>query len=143
MNSNFGYARTGGNPPLPHQAQAHFYGAPEIEFGALGPRSGIKAGDRNSLHGGSARTGGYGHGRAVDVTGENDDAETVWKWLDAHGAQFGLHRPMPGYDPAHVQSKGEWRQLASSLRKARAKLAQANANGVTPPANAKVANASK
>jgi hypothetical protein len=46
--------------------------------------------------GGSVRTGGYGHGRAIDVTSEDDDeVESVWKWIDAYGAKFGLHRPMP------------------------------------------------
>ena len=45
--------------------------------------SGFKASMRNSLHGGSVRVGGYGHGRAVDVTSADDKPETVWKWLDA------------------------------------------------------------
>jgi hypothetical protein len=34
-----------------------------------GLASGYKAGVSNSLHGGSRRTGGYGHGRAIDITG--------------------------------------------------------------------------
>lgn len=33
-------------PPLPHQTQAHFYGAPEIDFGVHQPRSDANAGDR-------------------------------------------------------------------------------------------------
>lgn len=33
-------------PPLPHQTQAHFYGAPEIDFGVHPPRSDTNAGDR-------------------------------------------------------------------------------------------------
>lgn len=33
-------------PPLPHQTQAHFYGAPEIEFGVHPPRSDANAVDR-------------------------------------------------------------------------------------------------
>ena len=94
--------------------------------------SGIKAGARNSLHGGSLRTGGYGYGRAVDVTNVNeDDAETVWKWFDANGAKFGLYRPMPGYDPAHIQSRADWHKVAASLRQARIKAAKAR-----PPAQA-------
>src|SRR5438034_10163484 len=40
--------------------------------------TGYRAGTRNSLHGGSARTGGYGHGRAVDVGSEDEDIEAVW-----------------------------------------------------------------
>src|SRR3982075_946492 len=37
--------------------------------------SGFKASTGNSLHGGSRRTGGYGHGRAVDVTTAEGNAE--------------------------------------------------------------------
>src|SRR5262249_14982174 len=85
--------------------------------------SGIKAGARNSLHGGSVRTGGYGNGRAVDVTNADGEAHDVWKWFDANGAKYGLSRPMPGYDPAHIQASGEWRKVAASLRKARIKAA--------------------
>jgi hypothetical protein len=81
--------------------------------------SGLKAGASNSLHGGSARTGGYGHGRAVDVTSEDGDPAAVWKWLDIHGAKYGLHRPMPGGDPAHVQPQGAWNRIALALRQAR------------------------
>jgi len=84
--------------------------------------SGIKASGGNSLHGGSRRTGGYGHGQAVDLTGVDDtDMSDVWKWIDANGAKYGLSRPMPGYDPAHVQSRGEWHRLAASLRQVRIK----------------------
>ncbi len=97
--------------------------------------SGFKASARNSLHGGSARTGGYGHGRAVDVTGEDNDPTPVWKWLDANGAKYGLHRPMPGNDPAHVQSRGDWRKLAQALKSSRMQIAEAQAK------KAKVANA--
>jgi hypothetical protein len=86
--------------------------------------SGIKAGASNSLHGGIARTGGYGHGRAVDVSNAEGDMDEVWDWIDDHGAKYGLHRPMPGYDPAHVQSNGDWRKLAVSLRQARLKAAK-------------------
>jgi len=91
--------------------------------------SGIKAAPSNSLHGGLARTGGYGHGRAVDITNAEGDMDEVWDWIDDHGAKYGLHRPMPGYDPAHVQSIGDWRKLAASLRKARTNAAKvANAS---------------
>jgi hypothetical protein len=104
--------------------------------------SGFKASTRNSLHGGSARTGGYGHGRAVDVTSTDDDPEPVWRWLDAHGAKFGLHRPMPGADPAHVQSRGEWRDVAIALRQTRIKTARANGPAEAASAKARVASAS-
>ena len=100
--------------------------------------SGFKASARNSLHGGSARVGGYGHGRAVDVTGADNNPEAVWKWLDANGAKYGLHRPMPGNDPAHVQSRGDWRKLAQALRASRVQIAEAK----EAKSKAKVATAS-
>jgi hypothetical protein len=86
--------------------------------------SGLKASSSNSLHGGKARTGGYGHGQAVDVTSEDDNASAVWRWIDAHGRKFGLYRPMPSADPSHVQPTGTWHKLASSLRDSRARLSQ-------------------
>jgi len=82
--------------------------------------SGFKAGASNSLHGGKARVGGYGHGQAVDVTsedGHSDDA--VWRWFDRYGAKYGLRRPMPGADPAHVQPGGNWHRTAIALRDTR------------------------
>ncbi len=42
-----------------------------------GIATGFKARGGNSLHGGSRRTGGYGHGRAVDVTGVEFDERGV------------------------------------------------------------------
>lgn len=98
--------------------------------------SGFKARVGNSLHGGSRRTGGYGHGRAIDITlAENpDSAETVWHWIDAHGSHYGLSRPMPGYDPAHIQSnKGDWHKVAANLRQVRIRTAQANAAATPAP----------
>jgi hypothetical protein len=92
-----------------------------------GIASGIKASARNSLHGGSARTGGYGYGRAVDITNADGEADVVWDWIDDNGAKFGLHRPMRGYDPVHVQSIGDWRKLAATLRKNRIKTSQTRA----------------
>lgn len=76
--------------------------------------SGFKA------HGGKARTGGYGHGQAVDITsadGRSDAA--VWRWIDRHGAKYGLYRPMPGADPAHIQPRGGWHKTAIALRQTR------------------------
>jgi hypothetical protein len=81
--------------------------------------SGLKASASNSLHGGRARTGGYGHGQAVDVTSAEGDPAPVWKWLDKNGAKFGLHRPLPGADPAHVQTLGPWKRIAVALREGR------------------------
>ena len=89
--------------------------------------AGFKAHVGNSLHGGSRRTGGYGHGRAVDVTaGEGTNPEDVWKWIDAHGAKYGLARPMPGNDPAHVQQRGESSSVASTFRQKRSRVADAS-----------------
>jgi hypothetical protein len=101
---------------------------------------GFKAKVGRSLHGGSRATGGYGHGRAVDVTIADGDADVVWQWLDANGAKFGLHRPIPGPDPAHVQSRGEWHKLALALRESRLRAADATGttDRETPAAKAKV-----
>jgi hypothetical protein len=81
--------------------------------------SGFKARGGNSLHGGTARTGGYGHGRAIDITTADGEASAVWHWIDAHGAKYGLNRPMPGADPAHIQQKGDWHRIAVALRGSR------------------------
>jgi hypothetical protein len=108
-----------------------------------GIATGFKARGGNSLHGGSRRTGGYGHGRAVDVTGVDSMSE-VWSWIDAHGAKYGLYRPMPGNDPAHVQQRGDWHKIALSLREARTRVADAAAAGRGKEnGKHKVANASK
>lgn len=69
---------------------------------------GVKAATGFSLHGGSKRTCGYGCGQAVDVTIENanldkGDFEKAAGWLARYGGRYGLRRPMPGYDPAHIQ----------------------------------------
>ena len=45
MHSQTAYARGVSNPPLPHQPQAHFYGAPEIDL-EFGQQGGMKAGER-------------------------------------------------------------------------------------------------
>jgi hypothetical protein len=105
-----------------------------------GLAKGFKAKVGRSLHGGSRATGGYGHGRAVDVTNADGDADIVWHWLDANGSKFGLHRPIPGPDPAHVQSRGEWHKLALALRESRLRAvdATAAADREAPPAKAKV-----
>src|SRR5580704_13481191 len=45
---------------------------------------GYKAHDNNSFHGGSAATGGYGHGCAVDLGSTDGDLfnSIVWNWLE-------------------------------------------------------------
>jgi hypothetical protein len=86
--------------------------------------SGFKARVGNSLHGGSRVTGGWGHGRAVDLTSAEGDASEVWHWIDAHGAKYGLYRPIPGPDPAHIQSRGDWHKVALSLRESRLHIAR-------------------
>lgn len=71
--------------------------------------SGLKAADNRSYHGGSLR-GGYGHGLAADIVSVNGatraqrltSSETLWKWVDAHGSEFGIGRPYLGRDPPHV-----------------------------------------
>jgi hypothetical protein len=94
-----------------------------------GLAAGYKARVDNSLHGGSAATGGYGHGCAVDVIAPDHKSAALWKWLDSNGAQMGLQRPFPGIDPAHVLPRGAWHELAEALRHDR--LAEA-ADGATP-----------
>jgi len=86
--------------------------------------SGLKAGNSNSLHGGKARTGGYGHGQAIDITNANGNDETVWRWVDRNGAKYGLVRPMPGYDPAHIQPREGWHKIAANFRANRVQLAE-------------------
>jgi hypothetical protein len=71
--------------------------------------SGNKAATDSSYHGGSRR-GGYGHGLAADlvsVKGETraercSSSENLWKWVDAHGKEFGIGRPYLDKDPPHV-----------------------------------------
>jgi hypothetical protein len=71
--------------------------------------SGHKAATGNSYHGGSRR-GGYGHGLAADVVSVKGDtrserwisSEVLWKWIDAHGKEFGIGRPYLDKDPPHI-----------------------------------------
>jgi len=98
---------------------------------------GFKAHAGNSFHGGTAATGGYGHGCAVDLAGTDSLlSETVWNWIDQHGQQFGLHRPLRRLDPAHVQPTTGWHRLAGTLRQERvgieAALTSASADGDDP-----------
>jgi hypothetical protein len=71
--------------------------------------SGPKAASDRSYHGGSFR-GGYGHGLAVDLVSVKDEtraersvsSESLWRWIDEHGKEFGIGRPYLGKDPPHV-----------------------------------------
>ncbi|MDO9058524.1 MAG: hypothetical protein Q7U92_05815, partial [Bradyrhizobium sp.] len=74
-----------------------------------GIASGLKAASNRSYHGGSLR-GGYGRGLAADIVSVNGGnraqrwtaTESLWKWVDANGKQFGIGRPYLAYDPPHV-----------------------------------------
>ncbi len=101
--------------------------------------SGLKAASNKSFHGGSSR-GGYGHGLAADIVsvqgGTRDQrwasSDKLWKWVDAHGKEFGIGRPYLGRDPPHVapvdgreyaaHNRGV-KQAASDVRKADIKKA--------------------
>ena len=71
--------------------------------------SGLRAASDRSYHGGSSH-GGYGHGLAADVVSVNGgtrdqrwtSSESLWKWIDANGKEFGIGRPYLDRDPAHV-----------------------------------------
>jgi hypothetical protein len=71
--------------------------------------SGLKAATDRSYHGGSFR-GGYGHGLAADLVSVKGGTraerwvatECLWKWIDAHGKEFGIGRPYLDRDPPHV-----------------------------------------
>ena len=107
--------------------------------------SGNKAVTGNSYHGGSRR-GGYGHGLAADVVsvkGETrsercSSSERIWKWIDAHGKEFGIGRPYLDKDPPHIAPiDGKEYADKRGVREVNAKLA---GNGSAAPArDAKVA----
>jgi hypothetical protein len=71
--------------------------------------SGLKAANDRSYHGGSSH-GGYGHGLAADIVSVNGvtraqrlvASDTLWKWVDDHGKEFGIGRPYLDRDPPHV-----------------------------------------
>jgi hypothetical protein len=105
--------------------------------------SGLKAATDRSYHGGSSR-GGYGHGLAADIVsvkGETRDqryssSENLWKWIDAHGEEFGIGRPYLDRDPPHVapidgqeyaHHRGTEARHAGSEKRSR--LARDNHNG--------------
>ena len=71
--------------------------------------SGNKAAPNRSYHGGSLR-GGYGHGLAADIVSVKGEtrsersisSEILWKWIDAHGKEYGIGRPYLDKDPPHI-----------------------------------------
>jgi hypothetical protein len=104
-----------------------------------GLASGYRAHIGDSLHGGSATTGGYGHGCAVDIVDADAKSRVLWTWLDANSARLELERPLAGLDPAHVQPRGPWHEVAAALRKDR--LAK-GASEVAAPAEPDLSTAS-
>jgi len=109
--------------------------------------SGLKAATDRSYHGGSFR-GGYGHGLAADVVSVNGatraqrsiSTESLWKWIDAHGTEFGIGRPYLDKDPPHLapidgkeyaaHHRGTKVQHAESHVKKRNRLAARDAHSV-------------
>ncbi|MDP3645777.1 MAG: hypothetical protein Q8R25_01685 [bacterium] len=77
---------------------------------------GFKASTCRSNHGGSCVTKGWGDGRAFDVVNVSDfdvidvrrwkASDTMWRYIDDLGRQFGISRPMPDRDPMHIQPRG-------------------------------------
>jgi hypothetical protein len=71
--------------------------------------SGHKAATGDSYHGGSRR-GGYGQGLAADIVSVKGEtrsersisSEIMWKWIDAHGKEYGIGRPYLYKDPPHI-----------------------------------------
>ena len=71
--------------------------------------SGHKAATGNSYHGGSRR-GGYGQGLAADIVSVKGEtrsersisSQIMWKWIDAHGKEYGVGRPYLDKDPPHI-----------------------------------------
>jgi len=96
--------------------------------------SGNKAATDSSYHGGSRR-GGYGHGLAADqvsVKGETRaqrwiSSENLWKWIDAHGKEFGIGRPYLDRDAPHV-APINGKEYAEHRGGANAKLAELETN---------------
>jgi hypothetical protein len=98
--------------------------------------SGLKASSNSSYHGGSLR-GGYGHGMAADVVSVRGEtrseryqaSEELWKWIDAHGAEFGIGRPYLDFDPAHV-APTDGKEYAAKRGRAKSQTAASEAKTV-------------
>jgi len=106
--------------------------------------SGNKAAINRSYHGGSLR-GGYGHGLAADVVSVKGEtrsercisSEILWKWIDAHGKDYGIGRPYLDKDPPHI-APIDGKEYADK-RGLNAKVAEkgnAATSGVAKPAKA-------
>jgi hypothetical protein len=121
--------------------------------------SGLKAANDRSYHGGSFR-GGYGHGLAADVVSVKGatraqrwtSTESFWKWIDAHGNEFGIGRPYLDRDPPHVaptdgkeyaSHRGTKDQHAGSDVKKRNRLAARDRHRVMPTASARLRKAER
>jgi hypothetical protein len=95
--------------------------------------SGLKASSNSSYHGGSLR-GGYGHGLAADVVSVKGEtrseqfraSEDLWKWIEAHGRDFGVGRPYLDKDPAHV-TPIDGKEYAAKRGRAKPQLAGSEA----------------
>ena len=94
--------------------------------------SGLKAASDRSYHGGSFR-GGYGHGLAADIVSVKGatkkerwvSTEALWKWIDAHGKEYGIGRPYLDRDPPHV-APIDGKEYASRRGGAKAQHAEAH-----------------
>jgi hypothetical protein len=90
-----------------------------------GIASGFKASACGSLHGGSCRTKGWGDGKAADLWMSDhrgypaEDATLLLDLVDYIGPSFGLVRPLPQADPAHVQVGGDWQIIGKRLHQKR------------------------
>jgi hypothetical protein len=95
--------------------------------------SGLKASSNSSYHGGSLR-GGYGHGMAADVVSVKGEtrseqfrsSEDLWKWVDAHGKDFGVGRPYLDFDPGHI-APIDGKEYAAKRGRAKSQLAKSEA----------------
>jgi hypothetical protein len=94
--------------------------------------SGLKAATNRSYHGGSFR-GGYGHGLAADVVSVKGatraqrciSTKSLWKWIDAHGTEFGIGRPYLDKDPPHL-APIDGKEYAAHHRGAKAQHAKSD-----------------
>ena len=94
--------------------------------------SGLRAATDRSYHGGSFR-GGHGHGLAADVVSVKGateaqrwiSTESLWKWIDAHGKEFGIGRPYLNRDPPHL-APIDGREYAAHHRGTKAQHAESD-----------------
>jgi hypothetical protein len=114
--------------------------------------SGLKAATNRSFHGGSLR-GGYGHGVAADLVSVNGEtraarlvsSEALWKWIDAHGAEFGIARPYLDRDPPHVAPLDgeEYAMKRGNRAKTKVAAAEPAKHGVAETTKRRVAETTK